>query len=452
MKRSVFTVKEKIGYGISSVGDTVVYNLLIFYALFFMTDVVGLNPLMAGNIVFFATLWNAVSVSFIGYISDNFPRRGGKRLPYMKGAIFPMAVTLVMFFSVIGGSDELAGIYYTLVMAALMTTHAFYVVPYEALGADLTMNSDERGALRGYARFFMGIGNLTGIVFILPAVELLQDKGLSETRSWQAVIVTAALLGAFSQIVTCRVFKENHVLERKKAKRQNLLKEYIDILKLKPFLILLAGSVFLSIASVFCNSGIVYFMQYNMTINAYSKSFVLGIMTIVGIVITPVLAKLVKRFDKKSVMGWCYTIAGIGLILFKLMGIHSTTALCAYIIVLTIGTSAYWQIIYAMVYDVSELDEYKNHRKRGAVLLSMSKIILRISNACATQLLAFVLFCFGYDQDTNQQSAEALRGIEYSLTLIPAALFLSAAICMRLYPLSRTAHLEIVKALQRRSN
>ena len=112
-KERIFSVKEKIGYGAASVGDTAVYNLLIIYSLFFMTDVVKLDPLIA------ATVWNAFSVGLIGYVSDHYSLKGGKRLPYMKASILPMAITLVLFFSVIHGTGFLMVAYYMLLMAAL---------------------------------------------------------------------------------------------------------------------------------------------------------------------------------------------------------------------------------------------------------------------------------------------------------------------------------------------
>ena len=119
-KERIFSVKEKIGYGAASVGDTAVYNLLIIYSLFFMTDVVKLDPLIAGNIIFAATVWNAFSVGLIGYVSDHYSLKGGKRLPYMKASILPMAITLVLFFSVIHGTGFLMVAYYMLLMAALI--------------------------------------------------------------------------------------------------------------------------------------------------------------------------------------------------------------------------------------------------------------------------------------------------------------------------------------------
>lgn len=454
-KQRSFSRKEKIGYGMASLGDTAVYNLLIIYGLFFMTDVVKLNPLAAGNVIFIATLWNAFFVAIIGYISDHHPFKNGKRLPYMKGAILPMAVTLILFFSVIKAPPVLMAGYYTLMMTALMTAHSAFMVPYEALGADLTMNPDERTELRSFARLFMGLGNLTGVVFLLPGVSLLQKSGLSLERAWQMAIFIVAVIGLCSQVGTCRVFQGKTEIGKQEIsdeKRKKFFSEYREITRLRPFLLLLAVSFTISIANVFCNSSIAYFMKYNLNVTENSKAFVLAVMTIVGLFMTPVLSALAKRHDKRRIMLLCYALTGAVFLYFGIKGITTFAGLCVYIVVFSIGTSAYWQLIYPMFYDISELDEFQNNRRREATILSMSKIILKLSNASATQMLAGVLFLFGYDSNRGEQSAITLSGIEWSLTLIPGTLFLVAAFFVKQYPITEKRHLEIVQKLQQRKD
>lgn len=455
MEGKGFSVKEKIGYGTACVGDTAIYNLLIIYGMFFLTDIVKLDPVIAGNITLIATLWNAVSVGLVGYVSDHLPLKGGKRLPYMKVSILPMAITLVMFFTVIGGGTFALAVYYTVIMALLMTFHSSFMVPYEALGADLTMDGESRMALRSYARFFMGIGNLVGVVFLLPAVEQCENAGLSQTRAWQVVIGAIAVIGMISQITTCTIFRDAKSRGKKEIKEEKTLKlfhEYRDLLRLKPMLMLLSVTILVNVANIFCNSSIAYFMKYNLGITENSKAFVMGIMTVAGIVMTPILAGTSKRYDKKKVMIVCYIMTGAMFLFFGVVSMGSVAVLCIYIFIFTIATSAYWQLIYGMLYDISEFDELENNRRREALILSLSKVILKVSNAFATQMLGIVLFLFKYDQNSSIQLPETLTGIQICLTFIPGVLFLAAAVVVIKYPISEKYHGEIVNKLEERKN
>jgi len=92
----------------------------------------------------------------------------------------------------------------------------------------------------------------------------------------------------------------------------------------------------------------------------------------------------------------------------------------------------------------------KNSKRREAVITSASKIVLRLSNTFAAQMLAIVLMLFDYDQTLQIQSEKTLIGIECSLTVIPGILFLTGALLVKLYPLSEKKHARIVKVLQRR--
>ncbi|MDE8735239.1 hypothetical protein P0G10_19285, partial [Eubacteriales bacterium DFI.9.88] len=64
------------------------------------------------------------------------------------------------------------------------------------------------------------------------------------------------------------------------------------------------------------------------------------------------------------------------------------------------------------------------------------------------QLLAGVLFFFGYEPDMLRQSRTALWGIQISLTGVPGILFLTAAVFVLLYPISKTKHEELIRRLR----
>jgi len=265
-----------------------------------MTDVVKLDPLLAGNVTFISTICNTAFTGIMGYISDTHPINGGRRLPYMRLSILPMAICLIMFFTVIDASKTVMILYYTFTMTLLMIAHTCYMIPYDALGAELSVNSGERNSIRSYARLFQGFGNLIGVVFIFPITAAMQNQGLSTGHLWQITIAGIAVIGALSQFATCLILSgRERIGNVRYDKRSNIFKEYIETLKLKPMLLLLIISLIISIANVFGNSGIAYFMKYNLGIAENSKALILGIMTVTGIALTPIFAKISRKYDKK---------------------------------------------------------------------------------------------------------------------------------------------------------
>ena len=58
-----------------------------------------------------------------------------------------------------------------------------------------------------------------------------------------------------------------------------------------------------------------------------------------------------------------------------------------------------------------------------------------------------VLFLSGYDQNITEQSDAAICGIHTAFTYIPGGLFILAAICVIIYPVTTARHKEIVSRM-----
>ena len=84
--------KTKLFYGVAGIGDSALYSLMGTFALFFFTTVAGIDPAVAGTIVAIGAIWDVVSGSVVGYISDKAKTRMGRRKPFMLAASFPLAV------------------------------------------------------------------------------------------------------------------------------------------------------------------------------------------------------------------------------------------------------------------------------------------------------------------------------------------------------------------------
>jgi len=445
------SVKLKVGYGIASLGDTIVYNILMVYALYYLTEVAKMNSVMAGMVLFIASAWNAFFIGVVGYVSDRSSYRLGRRYPYMTYSILPVMALTVLMFTNIGGTPMFQAVYYTIVNTCLWTAHSTYVVPYEALGAELTSDTDERTALRSYARFFMGIGNIFGMVLVLNIVDLFMAGGNDESGAWQKTAISVALVAGLSQAATCYLLKNNMVSSAAKNnnhKKSGILREYLEVIGIKPFRYLLATTVFFAAANVFVTSDIVYFMKYNLSLPDNMKSIIFLILTVAGMILTPMIAAFARVFDKKHAMVAAFLLTGAGFAIFGVLGISSFFSFAVYIVLFSIGSSAYWQLIFSVVYDISEVDEYLNKKRREAIILSSSKIFLRISTAVTVQMLGIYLYCFDYRAEAEMQTNLTLSGLSAALTFIPAILFFLSALSIYLYPISRKKHRKLLDDLE----
>ena len=64
------TPATRYGYGAASIADTIILDFVSAFFLFFLTDIVGINPAMAGSVAFISIFWDAITGPVIGGIAD----------------------------------------------------------------------------------------------------------------------------------------------------------------------------------------------------------------------------------------------------------------------------------------------------------------------------------------------------------------------------------------------
>ena len=175
--------KTKLLYGVAGIGDSALYSLMGNFALFFFTTVAGIDPAVAGAIVAIGAVWDVVSGSFVGYISDKTKSSMGRRKPFLLAATFPLAVCCSLIFIVIDASQAVRYAYYIFMFIAFWTGYSVFFVPYTAWGAELTDNYEERTELRGIVYIFYSIGSAFG-----TAVCPVHRCSHSHSRPWHRML------------------------------------------------------------------------------------------------------------------------------------------------------------------------------------------------------------------------------------------------------------------------
>ena len=78
------SVREKLGYGTASVGDSIAYSAIGTYLMFFLTTVAGVDPAVSGVISAIGAVWNALINPIWGFLSDQVRTKMGKRRAFPK--------------------------------------------------------------------------------------------------------------------------------------------------------------------------------------------------------------------------------------------------------------------------------------------------------------------------------------------------------------------------------
>ena len=93
---------QKLGYGVGDIFGGGSGTLISFYYLVFLTDVVQINPGLAGVVILISKFYDAVTDPFEGILSDRTRTRLGRRRPYLLAGIFLIMISFYAMFYPVG--------------------------------------------------------------------------------------------------------------------------------------------------------------------------------------------------------------------------------------------------------------------------------------------------------------------------------------------------------------
>lgn len=452
--------KTKLSYGVGAICDNAMYMLAGTYLLLFLTTVAGVNPAIAGTISAIGSVWEALCAPVVGFKSDTAVTRFGRRKPFLLAAAFPVAIITSLLFTAIDATQTVKVIYYIAMVLMFWTCFSSFFVPYLAWGSDLTDDYNERTVLRSFAYIFNQVGMCVGMVLPSVVVDYCMNIGKTQQQSWQIVGIMVGVCGAAALLICALSIKVDDVKDfekQPKEKKQSILralpsmlKEYWNILKLKPIRVIIGASLAYLIANITFSSDRVFFMKFNMGMDEKTISAMLMMITVAGVVTVPFITKAASRFDKRDVFKVVIGSCGVLMVATRIIGVDSFGILVAVCMLYAVANACYWQLMPSMIYDVCEVEELASGEKHSGAVISLQALSESISIAVGLQALGIILELAGFDSESAVQSATALGWVENALVVIPGGAMIAVALIIRKFPITKEMFDKIKNALERR--
>lgn len=144
------SIRLKVAHGIGAAAFGIKNNGFDYFLLFFYGTVIGLEPGLVGLAILIALVFDAISDPLVGYWSDNFRSRWGRRHPFMYAAALPVALSYFLLWNPpdLGQSGLFA--YLTLMAILIRTFITFYETPSSSLIPELSRDYAERTSIQSY--------------------------------------------------------------------------------------------------------------------------------------------------------------------------------------------------------------------------------------------------------------------------------------------------------------
>ena len=447
-ERDKLRVATKLLYGVGDIGNAMVNSAIQFFLLFFYTEGALIAPALAGSALLIGKIWDAVNDPLFGWISDRTTSsRFGKRRVYMILGALPLALTVMLLWFVPQGLGD-AGVFLWIAGSFILfdTMMTLTSVPYYALTAELTQDYDERASLTTF-RMILGVpAYLVGAAITPVIVGLFVVK----RAGYGAVGILYGIIAAVALWIAAAGLRERRDISESKSETPPLRAFFLTF-KNRPFVRLIAAYLVANVAFVLIQTLLAFFLVYQLRMNEKTQVPVVMFLLLVSIGVFLFPWKMLSdRLNKGPAYALGLAIGGLAVAFTFLLPHQQTPLIYLVAVVAGIGFSANWVFPWAMVPDVVEYDRLETGEHRGGMYYGVWGFTSKLTAALGIGLASWVLQLSGFVPNV-EQSARALLGIRLFFGPVPALVLAAALPLLIWYPITRSAHAEVLEKLEARS-
>lgn len=401
----------------------------------------GVNPVIIGAIQTLMRLWDAVTDPLVAGWSDNLRSRWGRRRPF----IFAGGILIALIFPLLWLPTEKwdashTAVYLAIAALVFMTAHTIFNIPYEALGVELTEDTNERTRLYAFRSYFgpvLGLGAAWLYAFI-------QSDFFGGTLNGMRIMGWIfALVFLATALWPAILLRERNPKEIERQGKLPLFRSMGKAFTNRAFLCVGGSLFFGQLAANVFNQFSLYAQIYVLQKGDTRAGAVLaGWVSVVHFVVfmgsIGIGAKLAQIYSKRTVaiIGAVFTfVAGLSKLVLYNPDLP-WLVLLAPVISAPAGAIGSF-IISAMMADVAFYDQWRTGERREAIYTATASWLYKLALSLSGVLGGALLVWVGFDQSLGgSQSEFTKRWLVLGLVLggcLPGLIMFAAMI---FYPLS----------------
>ncbi len=447
--------RNKITFGLGTIGRDMIYTLVSMYLMFYLTDILEASDSVMWwitAIVLFARVFDAMNDPVMGVIVDNTRTQYGKFKPWIVfGSLLSGIITILLFtdFGLSGSSFILVfGILY-LFWGMSYTTND---ISYWSMMPSLTTKPHQREEIGAFARICANIGLFTVVAGIVPITQALGDAFGGIKKGYFVFAIILVIITWLGQSITVFGVKEPKNVFKQESSTS--LKGMVKAIFHNDQLLFTAISMVLFMIgyTTTANFGL-YFFKYAYGNEAMYSSFalILGLSQITALAVFPFFS---KRFSRKKLYAYSTGLVVIGYITFffspmKMLFIGASG------IFLFVG-QAFIQILMLMfLADTIEYGQWKLGKRNESVTFSLQPFINKMGGAIAGAVVNATIILSGINRATSAAdvTAEGLLMMKFSMLIFPLICILVGYVVYKFkFKIDSDMYSKIMKDLESRGD
>lgn len=425
MEEKTLTLPKKIAYGMGDSAWCFISLLVSSFMMIYLTDIVGLDPVIIGSLMFAARIFDGVSDLIFGYILDKTHTKHGKARPWMFWSMIGCAVGLAALFGTPESLGDTAKYIWFFVFYMLVNT-VFYTsgyISYSTLMSLITRNRAEQVQVTSYRTI---AGNLSYMVLGSVTFALVTILG-GGASGWRTLGIIYAIIGIVINTISVLANKElpeemmEAPVETKAAEipKTSLKENLKSVLTCRYFY----GTILIML-------GVYLFASVFQTSAAYYATYVLGdanMMSTLSIVqygVTMLIAFafsfLAKKVNSQKLSLFGLGVGIVGRIVCIIGGMKGSVGIVLFGLGIgTVTTAAVQTTVYTMMASTSEYLWKRDKVKVNGIVFATSSMGIKLGQGLGTALSGVLLGIGGYVANAAVQSESAINMLNFMFLWIP---------------------------------
>lgn len=447
-----------IGFGSGDLAQNLIYQTISMYLLFFYTNVYGLDPAVAAVMFLIVRIVDVIWDPLVGtFVDKRNPRLGKYRSYLVVGGIPLTGFAILCFWN--GFSGSLLYAYVTYV--GLSMCYTLVNVPYGALNASLTRDTDEITKLTSVRMFMANVGGLAvgmGIPWVLKLFDptettdmSMNDSAWFSTMTIYGCVGLALLFFCFSQ---CR---ERVVMDKDATDDVKVSDLWMEFVHNRPLRILAFFFVTAFAMMAIGNAAGAYYINYNLGGSADELSIFMGLGSIPAFIFMPMIPAIKKMVGKKGMFYIFLATAIVGMAMLYAISMIDALKGQMWLVyvaqfVKSTGVIVATGYMWALVPEVISFGEYTHGRRISGIVNALTGIFYKAGMALGGVVPGLVLAFVGFNKDASSQTPFAEQGILWLVAVIPAILLVLAMFIISRYELEDDVIDRINEEIESRHN
>lgn len=432
---------QRIGFGSGDLAQNLIYQTISMYLLFFYTNVYGLDPGVAAIMFLIVRIVDVIWDPLVGtFVDKHDPKLGKYRAYLILGGVPLTGFAILCFWNGFSGSLLYAYITYV----GLSMCYTLVNVPYGALNASLTRDTNEITILTSVRMFMANVGGLAvgmGLPIVVKLFDPSETSDLSSSDSaWFITMTIYGLVGLALLIFCFTQCRERVVMDKSETENVKVSDLWLEFVRNKPLRILAFFFITAFAMMAIGNSAGAYYINYNLSGTAGELSIFMGLSSIPAFIFMPMIPAIKRKVGKKGMFYIFLITAIIGMAMLYVISMVDSLKehmMLVYIaqFVKSTGVIVATGYMWALVPEVISYGEYTHGRRISGIVNALTGIFYKAGMALGGVVPGLVLAFVDFNKDAAQQTPFAQQGILWLVAVIPAILLLLAMFIISKYDL-----------------